>query len=476
MWSGPEWIKLMLLLFHPIWVTALAALVVIGVIRLLSRTTSWVRYRYWILPALVLLYAIDAIIALPRVFFSYQLAKQPVVASKIALPKQLVLIGVPCLVQCHEMLVSGALEDVIVVGPSYSNGPVPQPKRLRPDWVIPGTCPHERRRSIDTTAHVLSGAGYCPRVEPVEIPAEGIFLVREVMLARSREPARPFTPTYLTKGPPGSTIEFRGIEVQDRRPSRVTVLASTYKYTAPGFLGLPPLIGCWERPDNIMWIMPPGDTGCGLWRSFTGGGDDTTTSFEPKWLFTDVFAPPDRPVVAPRKPDLQVTPAQALEILGRVYSLELNLPRLRDALLDASNSDEALVALVVKRAQRGFFGGVLEGALIALLAEQRPATIAELSRRLDPLTGNFAHSGDVLDQMEKNGKFRDDFADTMFLALATKWQAPDNIDRLLALMESSHPGWVCDRLQHFGAARFSSGQVSTTVRQKFAECSRAKTN
>ena len=50
--------------------------------------------------------------------------------------------------------------------------------------------------------------------------------------------------------------------------------------------------------------------------------------------------------------------------------------------------------------------------------------------------------------MEKNPKFRDEFADTTVLALAARWQTPENIDRFLKLMETSHPNWICDRLDH----------------------------
>src|SRR3977135_1382337 len=50
------------------------------------------------------------------------------------------------------------------------------------------------------------------------------------------ERARSFTPTYLTKGPPGSVIQFAGVEAQVRSASGIAVLASTYSYHAPGFL------------------------------------------------------------------------------------------------------------------------------------------------------------------------------------------------------------------------------------------------
>src|SRR5205823_9440759 len=122
------------------------------------------------------------------------------------------------------------------------------------------------------------------------------------------------TPTYLVKAPPGPLVHFAGIEVQNRNSAGPTVLASAYVYEAPGLLGLPLLIGCWDRPDNVIWIMPPGDTGCGLWRWFTWGGNERSTT-DSGWLFDQVFGSPDRPILPPKRAELPPpTPTQALEI------------------------------------------------------------------------------------------------------------------------------------------------------------------
>jgi hypothetical protein len=290
-----------LVIFHPIWVTLLA---LIGLIWLLSWTGLWTRYGYRILAALLALYAIDAAFALPRVLFSYALPKHPVIAQKIPLPRQLVLVNIPCSAKCHEMLIAGAIEDVIVVTlRSPREREKPRTVRYRAGWTTPDACPRERRQALDYSSYDrLLKTGYCPLIEPADVPAQGIFLIQELDLAPTSERARSFTPGYLTKGPPGSVIQFTGIEVQDRTASGITVLASTYKYNAPGFLGLPPLIGCWNRPENVIWILPAGDTGCGFWRWFTWGGDENASQ-DSNWLYDDVFTPPDRPVVPPKKPD-----------------------------------------------------------------------------------------------------------------------------------------------------------------------------
>ncbi len=283
-----------LYLLNPLWVSFLALILMVW---LLSLTGLWARYRYWFLGALLALYAIDSGFALPRVLFSYGLSSHLVVERKVPLPRQLVLVGMPCRTKCHEFLMSGAIEEVVVVHAVQEERP--QAIRYRAGWSNPGECGNERQRATDYSSSLLK-TGYCPLIDPVETPSQGIFLILEQMTVSASQPARNFTPTYLTKRLPGSVIEFRALEVQERTPTGVAVLASTYKYVAPGFVGLPPLVGCWERFDNVIGIMPPGDTGCGFWRWFTWGGDNAFFGFvERNWSYEDVFAPPDRTMDSP---------------------------------------------------------------------------------------------------------------------------------------------------------------------------------
>ena len=75
--------------------------------------------------------------------------------------------------------------------------------------------------------------------------------------------------------------------------------------------------------------------------------------------------------------------------------------------------------------------------------------------------------------MEKDPKFRDEFADTVFLALAARWQTPENIDRFLKLMETSHPGWLCDQLsRHKGSAELPRILANDLVKRNSSQCSR----
>jgi hypothetical protein len=54
----------------------------------------------------------------------------------------------------------------------------------------------------------------------------------------------------------------------------------------------------------------------------------------------------------------------------------------------------------------------------------------------------------VVAEMENNPQFRTQFADTMFLMLATNWWPQESVERFLALMEKSNPGWLCNQLGH----------------------------
>jgi hypothetical protein len=454
---------LFLIIFHPILVTIFVLIVLVFLLRW---TGWWARYRYWILGALLTGYLIDAGFALPRVLFAHGLSKTPVVAQQIPLPRRLVLVDLPCVAKCHDLLISGAVEEIITVipaRPQYAGAA--NALRYTAGWSIPGTCKsktwsHDPREIPSATQRQN---GYCPSIEPVEIPTEGIFLIRESTLVTAREPARRYTPTHLLKAPPGRLIRFAGIEVQDRNPAGTTVLASVYHYTPPGFLGLPPLIGCWDRPDNVIWIMPPGDTGCGFWRWFTWGGDDSFVN-DSAWLFDQVFGPPNRAVVPPTRVEFPPpTPKQALEILSQGLDFEFHLLRLRDALLDPSNSDQALTDLVTR-------SGTLQGSLIALLAANRPSTLANLSQRLNPVPWQFANSGPVLEEMQKNPEFRDEFADTMFLMLASHWQqASSNIDRFLKLMETSHPGWLCEKLGRVNASNDAAKERESRIVRDYGQ-------
>lgn len=296
-----------LLLFHPIWISLVALIVLV---LLLRWTGLWARYKYQIMFALLAAYVIDAALALPRISFAYSLAKDAVVTKQIPAPKSLVLVGLSCEANCHDWLISGIIEEIISVTPrqpAYADGTTAV--RYRAGWAHPGACPEPHRRTNWIPSAEQRQSGYCPLVEPVDVPQQGVFVVHEGMIAVATQAARPYKPTYLTKSPPGLVIEFFGMEVQNRSAAGTTVLAAAYKYQAPGLLGLPPLIGCWSRPDNVLFILPPGDTGCGLWRWFTWGGNDQA-SRDPKWVFEQALGPPDHPLVPPTRPELS-SPASA---------------------------------------------------------------------------------------------------------------------------------------------------------------------
>jgi hypothetical protein len=97
-----------------------------------------------------------------------------------------------------------------------------------------------------------------------------------------------FSPQYIVAHPPTAVIQFLAIEVQRRSSTGTEVLAEARYYEALGYLGFPPLIGCWQRPDNVIWIMPAGSTGCGFWRRIVSGGDAQNAS-DASWVYSTVL-------------------------------------------------------------------------------------------------------------------------------------------------------------------------------------------
>jgi hypothetical protein len=288
----PRELGIWFLLVHPIWLTFLVALLVVWFV---ARLKLWRRHKRILTAALLgagALYALDAAIALPRLAYAWRSPDHPVINRKVQLPATLVLVNADCRKECHARLLSGRLEEVILVETHARFYPAAQPaRRYRAGWSLPGECPPERLKAVHWSVQQLGKEGFCPVVESIELPSEGIFVVQEGFGVTSHEKAAPFSPgpRYLTQSPPGKIITFRAVEVQLRTQQKVEVIAARQTYDAPGLIGLPPLIGCWDRPDNIVWILPAGDTGCGLWRWFTGGGDRHWHDEDIEWIFSDVF-------------------------------------------------------------------------------------------------------------------------------------------------------------------------------------------
>jgi hypothetical protein len=186
-------------------------------------------------------------------------------------------------------LVDRTFDDVTVIDVPYPPGPLRYSVRRAAANGCPSDSSRRPERLWDNApAKTLRDRGECPTVEDSDRPSEGIFVVSEGAMAAPGERAISFQPRYMTARPPTAVIEFWGIEVQRRSSGDTEVLAETRYYEAPGYLGLPPLIDCWERPDNIVWILPPGNTGCGFWRRAVGGGDRRYVS-DASWVYSTVF-------------------------------------------------------------------------------------------------------------------------------------------------------------------------------------------
>jgi hypothetical protein len=281
------------LLFNPIWVTAL---VLFFGIRFMNRRRLWRTRGFRIaLGIAAVLYLIDLGFTLRRVHFAWSSPNEPVIEKSIPLPQSIVAVG-GC-GHCMQLLRTRVIDELIVVDlPRKGQTGEPSAVRLRPGWVEPGKkCPIEIDRRFGSWRPYGFG-GFCPIVDPVVIPKEGIFVIFEYANFTANELAWWFKPHFLQHVPPGRVIQFQGFEVQERKAGEVTVLGHQRYVTTPSFLL--PMLGCWSRPNNIFWIMPPGDTGCGLWRWMTGGGNRQAKT---DWIFSKVLIhdTKERPPQAP---------------------------------------------------------------------------------------------------------------------------------------------------------------------------------
>jgi hypothetical protein len=164
-----------------------------------------------------------------------------------------------------------------------------------------------------------------------------------------------------------------------------------------------------------------------------------------------VFTPPARQVVPPERPEFPpADPAEAIEILSHVSSIEDYLPALKDALLAPSVSDEPLLELILQRAQLG----TLEGALIDVLSQKSPKGAAAIPARLAEIPKFIKQPGMILNSMEHDRVIFDAWADFMFETMAYNWprvieplhQGDPEVAHLLTLLHDRDPAFVCDRL------------------------------
>lgn len=281
---------ILLLIINPILIT----LLVVALAAWALTRTRLLSFRRPILVGaaicLAVYFVIDAVFTYHRAAYARQISATPIIHRTVPPSRSIVLVGLACDRTCLDLLVDGTFENVTVIHNPYPPGP---PLRYTARRGAPDNCAvdHVRRaeRAWDkATVQALRDRGICLMIEESETPSEGIFVVHEGVLAATGQRAINFSPEYLIARPPSAVIQFVAIEVQRRSSARSEVLAEARYYAAPGYLGFPPLIGCWERPDNIIWVLPAGDTGCGFWRGFVEGGDRQHAT-DASWVYSSVI-------------------------------------------------------------------------------------------------------------------------------------------------------------------------------------------
>lgn len=283
-------VPILLLIVNPI----LATLLVVA-LAAWALTRTWLRsVRGPVLAGtaicLAVYFVVDSAFAYRRAAYARQISATPIIRRTVPPPPSVVLVGLACDRACRDRVVDGTFDNVTVIHNPYPPGP---PLRYSAPRGAPNDCPADPQRRAEqawdkSTVQALRERGICPSIEESDTPSEGIFIVHEGALAGKAQRAIDFSPEYLIARPPGAVIQFVAVEVQRRSSTGTEVLAEARYYEAPGYLGLPPLIGCWERPDNIIWVLPAGNSGCGFWRGFLSGGDRRHAS-DASWVYSTVF-------------------------------------------------------------------------------------------------------------------------------------------------------------------------------------------
>lgn len=442
---------MIIFVLHPIIVTIIFVIIFVY---LNKKYYIWQNYAHYILIALVLFFIVfiyDSWHALMRGTYATALSEHPKIGKKIPLPRKVVIVG--SLGESEKIwpkkLVSGILNEVILVRASKKAKSEPIAFQISIGFSAPGGCPKDRMRFIHSSLRKqFSVKGICPKIRETKMPKEGIFIVSETLRIPASKSAKYFQPKFLVDRPPGPIISYRGIEIQKRQSEKISVLSSSASYIAPGFLA-PILIGCWERPDNILWVLPAGDTGCGFWRLFVSGG---AAKHRPKeWIFSQAFSPSKTRVQKPSSERIiETTSLQAVKILENlnydVDDIASFLPQLREQLLDSNLPDKVIIDLILKRATQKT--GKLEGALIAFLMEYRPAAALQLPKLIKKIPLYIVRPERIISIMETNPQFRKYFSSLMLESLSGIWTPhnPSIQDKLIKLLSEKETDFLCQNL------------------------------
>lgn len=293
-------VKVILLILNPILVSLLLYFVAVKLFRAIYRSLKYSALETAGRKTLIVAGAIIAVCVVVDTAFAYRrvhygklLPNHPIVTRTIPTPSSITLVDVFCQEKCLDRLVAGVHREVFFVRSASS----PTAKRFTVRRSVTNECPRDSQDELERqwlTAPVLAlqSRGLCPVIETVAVPQNGIFVVHEGMRVGLKESAVEFKPRLLTAELPGPVSYFNATEVQNRSDKGVELLGRIEAYEAPGYLGFPPMVGCWERPDNIVFVLPPGEPGCGLWRQTTGGGNLRGGFFDGEWVYSQVFQSP----------------------------------------------------------------------------------------------------------------------------------------------------------------------------------------
>lgn len=264
-------IYVLLYIFHPPIVTAILIFASYICWRKFKKNVNFRKFIKYIGVIFLMYIVVDTGFSLVRLNYARSLDREITIHQTINHPKAVVIAGnrSTCGEECRTRLLDGRLEEVFLLRPDRDHPDKTESRRvvLRESEACKDMA---NRPDLKSWVRNIAKSNECLIHSTADVPKDGIFVVNELRLYTGA--AQELRSVYLMNQPPGRVVRFRGTEVQERRGGSIRILASSYSYLAPGF-SIPLLVGCWERPVNIVWILPPGETGCGLWRLHISGGE-----------------------------------------------------------------------------------------------------------------------------------------------------------------------------------------------------------
>jgi hypothetical protein len=136
-----------IVIFHPVPLTILIAVASAAIVVRKKILLRYPRAVVAVFGAAIALYLVDLATTLPRITYARNSPTQPIISQALPLPNRLTLVNLGCGKECHSLLLSGALDDVVLIS-SSDGSESKSARRYRVGWSVPGACPRDREFAI----------------------------------------------------------------------------------------------------------------------------------------------------------------------------------------------------------------------------------------------------------------------------------------------------------------------------------------